>query len=86
MATVLLLASAAPADLEDWAESEWWGKVRLYAGDGGSRLASFATLPQPLATAEAHAAEADTETRAVAALIGELAGASTEPQLAAASA
>ncbi len=52
VAAVLVLAGEAPVDLEDWAATPWWAKVRLYDARGQASSPSFATLPCPLSDAE----------------------------------
>lgn len=45
---VLVIGGVAPIDLDDWAESAWWAKVRLYGDGAPPEVASFATLPEPI--------------------------------------
>ncbi len=47
IALVLLLTDGTPADLDDWRDSPWWIKVKLYCG-GSSPISSFSTLPKPV--------------------------------------
>lgn len=64
VAVTLLLTEAAPVDLDDWRESAWWSKVKLYCAGSCSSVASFSTLPKPLRLALAPGGEASAQTEA----------------------
>lgn len=44
---IVLITDTPPIDLEDWAESAWWSKLRLYGGDSPPAAIRFDTLPVP---------------------------------------
>lgn len=48
VATVVLISSDKPLDLDDWSLSGWWKKVKIY-GDGSSPyIPSFCIVPEPM--------------------------------------
>ncbi|MEM9553701.1 MAG: hypothetical protein AAGC60_05535 [Acidobacteriota bacterium] len=47
VAAVLLISTMQPLDLEDWADSHWWQKIRLYGGVTGPAVPLFNSVPKP---------------------------------------
>ena len=48
VSTVLVVAGMSPIDLDDWVDSRWWSRIRLYGDGHPPTTASFPTLPAPL--------------------------------------